>query len=68
MPQRILALEVPDGADVIEPDKNRVKLVDGRILPYDFLVIATGTRTRPEETPGLEGPEWYRSIFDFYTI
>ena len=56
-------------ADVIEPDQNRVKLTDGRILPYDFLVIATGTRrTRPEETPGLQEHEWHKSIFDFYTI
>jgi len=55
-------------ADVIEPDQNRVKLAGGRILNYDFLVLATGTQTRPEETPGLQGSEWYRSIFDFYTI
>jgi sulfide:quinone oxidoreductase len=55
-------------ADVIEPDHNRVKLVDGRILNYDFLVIATGSQTRPEETPGLQGHEWRRSIHDFYTI
>jgi len=55
-------------ADVIEPDQNRVKLTDGRILTYDFLVIATGAQTRPEETPGLQGHEWHKSIFDFYTI
>ena len=55
-------------ADVIEPDQNRVKLVDGRVLQYDFLVIATGARTRPEETPGLLEHEWHKSIFDFYTI
>ena len=55
-------------ADVIEPDHNRVKLVDGRILNYDFLVIATGAQTRPEETPGLQEHEWHKSIFDFYTI
>jgi sulfide:quinone oxidoreductase len=55
-------------ADVIEPDQNRLKLVDGRVLNYDFLVIATGTQTRPEETPGVQGPEWYQSIYDFYTI
>jgi sulfide:quinone oxidoreductase len=55
-------------ADVIEPDQNRVKLVDGKILTYDVLVIATGTATHPEDTPGLKGPEWQRSIFDFYTI
>jgi sulfide:quinone oxidoreductase len=55
-------------ADVVEPDQNRVKLTDGRILTYDFLVIATGAQTRPEETPGLQEHEWHKSIFDFYTI
>jgi len=55
-------------AEVVEPDQNRVKLTDGRILPYDFLVLATGTQIHPEETPGLEGPEWQQSIYDFYTI
>ncbi len=55
-------------ADVIEPDQNRVKLTDGRVLTYDFLVIATGAQTRPEETPGLQEHEWHKSIFDFYTI
>jgi sulfide:quinone oxidoreductase len=55
-------------ADVIEPDQNRVKLVDGTILGYDVLVIATGTDIHPEETAGLEGPEWHKSIFDFYSI
>src|SRR5512139_3571966 len=39
--------------EVIEPEHNRVKLArDGRYLDYDFLVIATGARTHPEETPG----------------
>ena len=55
-------------ADVIEPDQNRVKLADSKTLTYDVLVVATGTATHPEETAGLEGPEWRRSIFDFYTI
>lgn len=54
--------------DVIEPDHNRVKLQLGRYLNYDFLVIATGTHTHPEETPGLHEHEWYKSIYDFYTI
>ena len=55
--------------EIIEPDKNRVKLVkDGRYLPYDFLVIATGTQTHPDQTPGLQEHEWYKSIFDFYTV
>jgi sulfide:quinone oxidoreductase len=55
--------------DVIEPDHNRVKLtVDDRYLSYDFLVIATGTQTHPEQTPGLQEHEWRKSVYDFYTI
>jgi sulfide:quinone oxidoreductase len=54
--------------DVIEPDKNQVKLGNGRILNYDFLVIATGCKVHPEETPGLKEHEWHNTIFDFYTI
>jgi len=55
--------------ELIEPDKNQVRLAkDNRILNYDFLIIATGTQTRPDETPGLDEHEWYKSIYDFYTI
>jgi sulfide:quinone oxidoreductase len=54
--------------DVIEADQNRVKLGDGKILNYDFLVIATGSKVHPEETPGLEEDEWRKSIHEFYTI
>ena len=55
--------------DVIEPDQNRIRIaVDGRYLPYDYLVIATGSRVVPEETPGLTEHEWRRSIYDFYTV
>jgi sulfide:quinone oxidoreductase len=55
--------------DVIEPEQKRVKLVkDNRVLSYDFLVIATGTQTHPDQTPGLHEHEWYKSIYDFYTV
>ncbi|WP_420645305.1 NAD(P)/FAD-dependent oxidoreductase [Candidatus Leptofilum sp.] len=54
--------------ELIEPEENRVRLVkDGRILHYDYLIIATGTQPRPEETPGLTEAEWRKSIHDFYT-
>ncbi len=54
--------------ELIEPDKNQVTIAkDNRILSYDYLIIATGTHPRPEETPGLTGAEWRKSIFDFYT-
>jgi sulfide:quinone oxidoreductase len=54
--------------DQIDPDKNQVVLKDGVALKYDFLIIATGTKTAPDETPGLMGSLWYKQIFDFYTI
>jgi len=55
--------------ELIEPEHNRVRIQrDGRYLNYDFLVIATGAETRPEETPGLVEHEWRNTIHDFYTI
>lgn len=54
--------------DKIEPGNNRVLLADGEALNYDILIIATGTRVNPEETPGLKGELWYKNIFDFYTL
>ncbi len=52
----------------IRPDHKRVELADGRKVPYDVLVIATGTDVHPEETPGLQEHEWLRSIHTFYTF
>jgi sulfide:quinone oxidoreductase len=40
---------------------------DGSMIPYDILIIATGTTPVPEETEGLKGKLWYKDIFDFYT-
>ncbi len=54
--------------ELIEPESNRVVLADGETVPYDLLVIATGSHIRPDETPGLLGDEWQKSIFDFYTL
>ncbi len=55
-------------AELIEPGQNRVRLVDGRTLGYDYLVIGTGASVHPEDTPGLLGDEWGRSIHEFYTL
>ncbi len=49
-------------------DEHVVELADGERLPYDVLVIATGTRIAPEETEGLTGPGWREKSFDFYTV
>ncbi len=54
--------------DRVDPDGNTVLLTDGRRLPYDYLVIATGVQPRPDQTPGMfDGGQWRKSIFDFYT-
>jgi sulfide:quinone oxidoreductase len=64
-----------DGVDLILGDIDRVDAVaktvalsDGRSLTYDYLIIATGTTPRPDQTPGMLGPQWRKSIFDFYTL
>jgi sulfide:quinone oxidoreductase len=66
---------IPDGVELVydeidrvSPQDNTVHLRHGRTLAYDYLVIATGTTPRPEQTTGMDGPEWRRSIFDFYTL
>lgn len=52
----------------IQPGKNQVKLTDGRVLSYDYLIIATGSGIHPEETEGMENGGWRQNIFDFYTV
>ena len=66
---------IPDGVDLVlgeidrvDPQEQVVHLEGGRTLGYDYLVIATGTSPRPDQTPGMLGEQWRRSIFDFYTF
>jgi sulfide:quinone oxidoreductase len=66
---------LPKGVEVInseigniDPAQNKITLVNGSEINYDILIIATGSRISPEDTPGLKGELWYKSIFDFYTI
>ncbi|MEN8226394.1 MAG: FAD/NAD(P)-binding oxidoreductase [Bacteroidota bacterium] len=54
--------------DRIEGEKNVVHLDGGKLLHYDYLIIATGAETRPDQTPGLADGLWRKKIFDFYTI
>lgn len=65
----------PSGVEVIYsniekivPENHHVFLSEGRRIRYDYLIIATGTQTAPEETPGLKSHLWYKEIFDFYTL
>ena len=57
------------GIEKVDPLVNKVFLDDGREIGYDYLVIATGTSPRPDQTPGMSDPTlWYKSVFDFYTM
>jgi sulfide:quinone oxidoreductase len=58
---------VTSAIERIEPEKNRVVLADTSVVPYDFLIIATGTNIRPEQTEGMVGDLWQKCVFDFYT-
>lgn len=66
---------IPDGVefvlgeiDRVDADASQVHLAGGRQIGYDYLVIATGTTPRPDQTPGMLGQQWRQSIFDFYSI
>lgn len=66
---------IPPGVNLIyheiervDAPNNTVLLKGGEVLKYDILIIATGTKISPEETPGLKGELWHKKIFDFYTI
>ena len=69
--QRTLASRVHwvrEQVKAVDPDKRRVILANGESMPFDLLVIASGSETRPDQTPGMLGDFWYRNIFDFYTL
>jgi sulfide:quinone oxidoreductase len=51
----------------VDLEADVVHLADGGTLPYDVLVVATGSRLQPEETEGLGGPGWMENVFTFYT-
>lgn len=66
---------IPKGVTLIKnqivkilPDENKIQLAGGNELPYDVLIIATGAKIAPEETEGMKGSQWQRSVFDFYTF
>jgi sulfide:quinone oxidoreductase len=59
---------VYDEVDRVSPEDRVVHLSSGGTLGYDYLVVASGTSPRPDQTPGMLGAEWRRSIFDFYTL
>ena len=52
----------------VDPDGKVVTFTDGRTIGYDYLVIASGTTPRPDQTPGMLGEEWHKSVGEFYTF
>ncbi|HLS43841.1 MAG TPA: FAD/NAD(P)-binding oxidoreductase [Ornithinicoccus sp.] len=67
---------IDDGVSFIEsevrrvhPDERRVELADGRMLDYDWLVIASGTRPDPTMVPGMaDGALWRDKVHEFFTL
>ncbi len=52
----------------VAPQEQYVSMINGDRLHYDILIIATGCKIAPEETEGMNGAEWQKSVFDFYTF
>lgn len=50
----------------IDADKKEV-VTGKRRVPYDLLVIASGSRIRPDMTVGMLDGDWQKRVFDFYT-
>src|SRR5689334_13507066 len=53
---------LPEGVEFLQDEvkeidgkNSRLFFADNRVLHYDVLIVATGSRTAPEETPGLMG-------------
>lgn len=53
--------------ELISPEANKVTLENEEIINYDLLIVATGSKIAPDEIEGMKGPEWHKSIFDFYS-
>lgn len=66
MPKQVEFLQ--QGVEVITAEESSVKLDDGTVVPYDILIIATGSRIVPDEIEGLTDEGWMVDAFDFYTI
>jgi sulfide:quinone oxidoreductase len=52
----------------VDVEGSFVELVNGETIPYDQLVIATGTHPRPDMTPGMVGPQLGKTVHEFYTL
>jgi sulfide:quinone oxidoreductase len=64
--RKVLDRRVPyfiDPAKHIDVDKQVVTTQSGKTHSYDYLVIATGSRIRPDNIPGMtEGANWFYDL------
>ena len=52
-----------DPAEHIDVEAKSVKTKSGKTFTYDYLVIATGSRIRPDMIPGMaEGANWFYDL------
>lgn len=65
LPKNVRYVQSP--IEKLDAVADAVTLASGEILPYDVCIVATGTRIAPEETEGMLGEGWQRTVFDFYT-
>jgi sulfide:quinone oxidoreductase len=66
---------IPNGVELVkekinkvDKDNDKVILQNDTEIHYDILIIATGCNIAPGEIAGMEGDQWHKSIFDFYTF
>lgn len=59
---------INESIERIDPKESCVYMRKGDRLHYDVLIIATGTDIAPEEINGMNGAQWHKSVFDFYTF
>ena len=64
IPKRVEYIQ--EEIEIINPENNTVKLKTQEI-PYDILIIATGSKIAPDEVTGMKGDLWRKDVFDFYT-
>ena len=64
--RKVLDRRVPyfvDPATHIDVEGRNVQTKSGRSYSYDYLVIATGSRVRPDKVPGMaEGAHWFYDL------
>lgn len=54
--------------DAVDPDEKTLHLLGGGSIGWELLVIASGSRVRPDLMPGMIGEDWRQDVFDFYTL